>query len=68
MCIGLLIGANCLKALEPMQIIATESSGSYAYRTTLGWCIVGPIMNGDNKDSISCHPVAVRDVSTSQVA
>ena len=67
-CIGLLIGANCLKALEPMQIIATESSGSYAYRTRLGWCIVGSIMNGDNKDSINCHRVAVRDVSTSQVA
>ena len=25
-------------------------------------------MNGDNKDSISCHKVAVKDTSTSQVA
>ena len=25
-------------------------------------------MNGDNKDSISCHWLAVRDASTSQVA
>ena len=24
-CIGLLIGANCMKALEPMQVIASES-------------------------------------------
>ena len=28
-CIGLLIGANCVKALEPMQVIASE-------RTRLG--------------------------------
>ena len=39
----------------------------FAYRTGLGWCIVGPILNGDNKDSISCHWVELRDASTSQV-
>ena len=57
-----------MKALEPIQVIATESGGPYAFRTRLGWCIVGPIMNGNNKDSISCRRVAVRDASTSQVA
>ena len=66
--IGLLIGASCMKALKPMQLIVSESGGPYAYRTRLGWCIVGPIMNGNNKDSISCHQVAVRDASTPQVA
>ena len=49
-CIGLLIGANCMKALEPMQVIASENGGPYSYRTRLGWCIVRQIMNGDNKD------------------
>ena len=67
-CIGLLIGANCMKALEPMQVIASENGSPYACRTRLGWCIVGPIMNGDNKDSISCHRVADRDLSTSQMS
>ena len=57
-----------MKALEPIQVIATESGGPYAFRTRLGWCIVGPIMNGNNKDSISCRRVAVRDASASQVA
>ena len=52
-----------MKALEPMQLIASENGGPYAYKTRLGWCIIGPIMNGDNKDSISCHWVP-----TSQVA
>ena len=58
-CIGLLTGACCMKALEPMQVITSKSGGPYAYRTRLGWCIAAPIMNGDNKDSISCHWVAV---------
>ena len=44
-----------MKALEPMQEMAIESCGLYAYQTRLRWYIVGPIMNGDNKDSINCH-------------
>ena len=27
MCIGLLIGTNYMKALEPMQVIASENGG-----------------------------------------
>ena len=60
--IGLLIGANCMKTLEPMQVIASENGGPYVYITRLGWCIVGPIMNGDiriqSKDMLRgliCH-------------
>ena len=67
-CIELSIGANCIEDLESMQVTASESGGPYAYGTRLGWCIIGPIMNGDNKDSISCHQVTVRDASESQVA
>ena len=67
-CIGLLIGANFMKVLEPMQVIASENGRPYAYKTRVGWCIVQSIMNGDNKDSISCHRVVVRNASTSQMA
>ena len=63
-CIGLLIRANCMEAFEPIQVIASESGGLYAYRTRLGWCIGGPIMNGDINSSISCHQVTVTDAST----
>ena len=42
--VGMLIGANCMKALEPLEIISSRSGGPYAFRTKLGWCIVGPIM------------------------
>ena len=38
-----LIGANCPRALEPVQVIASRDGGPYAMKTVLGWCIVGPI-------------------------
>ena len=57
-CTGLLIEGNCMKVLKSIQLIACGSGGSYAYRTRLGWCI-GPIMNHESKDLISCNLVAV---------
>ena len=66
--VGLLIGANCMKALEPMKIIPSKEDGPYAYKTLLGWCIVGPIINTETERSISCHRVAVKDVTSSRLA
>ena len=57
-----------MKALKPKELMANESGGPYAYRPRLGWYIVGPIMNGGSKGSISCHWVPVREASTSQIA
>ena len=33
--VQLLIGANCLKALEPLELIKSEGDGSYAFRSRL---------------------------------
>ena len=41
--IGLLIGGNFFKALEPLEIIPSIDGDSHAFITLLGWCIVGPI-------------------------
>ena len=62
--VGLLIGANCMKALEPTKIIHSEGGGPYAYKTRLGWCVVGPI----NCIGIttSCNRVAVCNGEVSQ--
>ena len=38
--IGLLIGANWSKALEPNKIIPSRNGGPDAFRTILGWCVV----------------------------
>ena len=48
---GLLTGTNCMKALE---IIPSKEDGPYAYKTLLGWCIVGPINNAETERRISC--------------
>ena len=57
-----------MKALEPMKIIPSKEDGPYAYKTLLGWCIVGPIINTETERSISCHRVAVKDVTSSRLA
>ena len=36
--IGLLIGANCTKPLEPIEILQSRNGGHYAFKTRLGWC------------------------------
>ena len=66
--VGLLVGANCMKTLEPMKIILSKEDCPYAYKTLLGWCIVGPIINTETKRSISCHRVAVKNVISSRLA
>ena len=39
--VWLLIGASCTKSLEPIDIIPSKNDGPYAFKTKLGWCIVG---------------------------
>ena len=46
--VGLLIGANCTKALEPIQVLQGRNRGPYAFRTRLGWCVVGPVSGTKN--------------------
>jgi len=41
--VGLLIGANCPKSLEPLEVIASQDNGPFAYRSRLGWCVSGPM-------------------------
>ena len=57
--VGILIGSNCPKLIEPIRVIPSENKGPYAFETKLGWCIVGPL----NSDSLafSCHRVSVKD-------
>ncbi|KAJ0005631.1 hypothetical protein NQD34_015525 [Periophthalmus magnuspinnatus] len=41
--IGLLIGTNAPKAIEPWQVVASENGGPYAVKTRLGWTISEPL-------------------------
>lgn len=64
---GLLIGGNCVKALEPCDVVPSRDEGPYAVRTRLGWCVVGPIKS-DEALALKCNFVASRiatkDIST----
>ena len=64
--VGLLIGANCTKALEPIQVLQGRNRGPYAFRTRLGWCVVGPV-SGTKNSSVSCNKIAVKQADTNQV-
>ena len=64
----MLIGANCMKALEPFKIILSKDGGRYTYQTRIACYFVGPIQNAANKNSLKCNRVAVKDVSTGKLA
>ena len=66
--VGMLIGANYMKALEPMKIISSRNGGPYAYRTKLRWCILGPITTSGNDGSRKCPRIAVKDVASGKMA
>ena len=54
--VGLSIGANCVKALEPVEILQGRNEGSYAFMT-----------RQNNKNTVSCNRIAVRQAVTKQV-
>ena len=56
--VGILIGANCPKAIQPLKVIPSPvESGPYAFETNLGWCIAGPLSNIDSTYT-SCFRVS----------
>ena len=64
----MLIGVNCMKALEPLEIISSRNDGPYAYMKKLGWCIVEPIVNKSKNKSVKCNYIAMKDVISGKVA
>ena len=61
--IGLLIGSNCPKALEPIDVLASEDGGPFAIKTFAGWAVVGPLyMCNDEHPTVNCHRVAAMEV------
>ena len=64
--VGLWIGANCANALETIDIIPSKNDGTYAFKTKLGWCIVGPI-NRTSRKEICCNRIGVRQADTNEV-
>ena len=72
--IGLMIGGNCPKANEVVEIIPSVGDGPYAKRTRLGWCVIGPIESCRESQEIHSYytnlrgNIPVKDVLTNKVA
>ena len=66
--VELLIGDNCIRAPEPVQVIASRDRGPYAMKTVLEWCIVGPTacINSRN-ESLTCNRMAVQETGSNKI-
>ena len=65
--LGLLIGVNCPAALRPTEVIKEKNGDPFAQRTAFGWCIVGPLLNGQSTDKcMNCNRIPVTDVTTNK--
>lgn len=51
--IGLLVGSNAPKAIEPWQVITSENGGPYAVKTRLGWTISEPLQGHASQGATS---------------
>ena len=64
--VGLLIGANCTKALELIEILQSKNGRPYAFKTRLGWCVVGPV-NRTKRNKASWNRIPVNQANTKEV-
>ena len=69
--VGLLIGANCARAIKPHKVILGKDNDPYAKKTALGWGIVGVVdtprqhdIADDVTDDVVCNRIVVREVQT----
>jgi len=60
--IGILIGSNCPKAIQPLQVIPTTGNGPFAVRYLHGWTVHGPMQVNVVEDNITCNRVLVSEV------
>ena len=66
---GLIIGFNCVKTLESLELIPSKNNGAYAYKTVLGWCMVGPKETFKiNKREINCNLMIVQQSPNLELA
>ena len=64
--VGILIGSNCPRALEPLCVIQSQGGGPYATKTKLGWCVTGPMGSQANQRPINCNRVNVKSNDSSR--
>ena len=65
--VGLLIGVNVPRAMEPWSVVPCANGGPFAVETVLGWVINGPL-NVSRDENTSCNFVRANRISASVVS
>ena len=61
--IGLLIGANCSVALQPLRVIPVNGDGPYAVLHKHGWTVNGQVKSSySGHGGVSCHRVMFKEI------
>ena len=62
--IGLLIGSNCPRALEPLEVIPAKCEGPFAVRYRHGWVLTGPVSApcSTSNEIVTCNRIMYTDV------
>ena len=66
--VGLLIGANCVRAIKPTEVIPGKEDDPYVKKTAIGWGVIGvvsPNKNEGDDNHCSCHRIASLEVQPS---
>ena len=66
--VGLLIGSNCAKALQPIRVIPSVGDGPFAIKYLHGWTINEPLeVRYDSQARIQCNRVFARETRVKEI-
>ena len=57
-------GENCVRTLEPREVVSSQNGDPYAFKTVLGWCIVGPMINQTKTGKFGCNKIILASADT----
>ena len=53
--------------MEPLEVIVSEGNGLLAFRSKLGWCVVGPLSEEKDENKFHCNIISIKDSGTGKV-
>ncbi len=68
--VGLLIGSNCPKVLQPLKVIPSSGNGPFAVKHLHGWTISGPVWVSKSDEGVCtthCNRINVQEIKVKEV-
>ena len=62
--VSILVRANCVSALEPKEVISIQNRGPYEFKTLVGMCFVGPMINQTKAGKFGCNRIMYTSAET----